>query len=220
MKRRKAVRVNWVKVMAIGCIITCIFDFLLLFLLGSYYKGYSQLHNTISSLGATVSPVSELISIWWIVIGIVFIVFGIVFKRAFDKDLKGVKLASLLIIMYGLGEGIGSGLFKADVIDGKRTLSFLLHDIAGGIGIVAALLLPLVMCTVISKENNPRFYNFSEIVFGIGSLTLLLFVLHIPSDTGALIASYKGLWQRLFLLNLYVYFISVSIIMYNKNTIV
>jgi hypothetical membrane protein len=220
MKSRRIGRVNWIRIMAIVCIITCISDFMVLFLLGRYYRGYSQLQNTISSLGATVSPVSEAISIWWIVIGIVFIFFGVIFKMAFDRNRIEVMIASLLIIVYGLGEGIGSGLFKADLIDGKKSLSYLLHNIVGGIGIVAALLLPLMMCKVISKENNPRFYYFSWIVFIIGSITMLLFDIHFSSDTGALIASYKGLWQRLFLLNLYVYFISVSIIMYNKSTIV
>ncbi|MDL2141567.1 DUF998 domain-containing protein [Flavobacterium tructae] len=220
MKAGKIVQFNWVRVAAVICIITCISDFIVLFVLGKYYQGYSQLQNTISSLGATISPVSKLISAWWILIGIVFIFFGILFRKAFDKDRRFVKLASLLIMMYGFGEGIGSGLFKADIINGKRTFSFLLHDIAGGVGIIAAVLLPLVMCSVISKEDNPGFYCFSWIIFIIGGITLLCFGIRFPSEAGDLIASSKGLWQRLFLLNLYVYFIAISVIMYNRKTII
>ncbi|WP_017498162.1 DUF998 domain-containing protein [Flavobacterium sp. WG21] len=220
MKAGKTVPLNWVRVAAVICIITCISDFIVLFVLGKYYQGYSQLQNTISSLGATISPVSKLISAWWILIGIVFIFFGILFRKAFDKDRRFVKLASLLIMMYGFGEGIGSGLFKADIINGKRTFSFLLHDIAGGVGIIAAVLLPLVMCSVISKEDNPGFYCFSWIIFIIGGITLLCFGIRLPSEAGDLIASCKGLWQRLFLLNLYVYFIAISVIMYNRKTII
>ncbi|MCC9018410.1 DUF998 domain-containing protein [Flavobacterium lipolyticum] len=217
MKTGKTVPFNWVRAAAVMCIITCISDFVVLFVLGSCYQGYSQLRNTISSLGATISPVSKLISAWWILIGIVFVFFGVFFRKAFEKDGRYVKLASLLIVMYGLGEGIGSGLFKADSINGKRTFSFLLHDIVGGIGIIAAVLLPLVMCSVISKEDNSPFYCFSWIVFIIGSITLLCFGIRFPSEAGDLIASCKGLWQRLFLLNLYVYFIAISVIMYNRK---
>jgi len=211
-------QLNLVKTAAIICITVCISDFIVLFLLGSYYPGYSQLKNTMSSLGATISPVSELISIWWILIGIVFIFFGIIFRKAFNSNLKSVKHASLLIMFYGLGEGIGSGLFKADRIAGKITDSFIIHDIAGGIGIIAALLLPLVMQKVITKKKSPRFYLLSWIVFVAGFITMLLFTIRFSSDENNLIALYKGLWQRLFLLNLYIYFIVISIIMYNKKS--
>ncbi|WP_369618581.1 DUF998 domain-containing protein [Flavobacterium sp. CFS9] len=220
MKTERTVRFNWTRITAVICIITCISDFAVLFVLGGYYQEYSQLRNTISSLGATISPVSRLISAWWIFIGIIFIFFGVIFKKAFDKDGRYVKLASMLIMVYGLGEGIGSGLFKADVINGQKTFSFLLHDIAGGIGIIAGVLLPLVMCRVISKEDNSQFYCFSWIVFIIGISTLLLFGIRFPSVAGDLIASCKGLWQRLFLLNLYVYFMAISVIMYNREIIV
>jgi hypothetical membrane protein len=53
-----------VKVSCIVCIIACIGDFAVMFFLGTFYPGYSQLKNTMSSLGASVSPVSDLKSIW------------------------------------------------------------------------------------------------------------------------------------------------------------
>ena len=207
-----------VRVAAIICITACIADFAILFLYCSYYPGYSQLKNTISSLGASISPVSKLISVWWTLIGIIFIFFGFVFRKAFDKKLKNVKFASVLIMLYGLGEGIGSGLFKADIIAGKMTGSFIMHNILGGIGVVAALILPLVMLTTMTKKNRCGFYLFSWIVFVIGLITMFLFTIRFSSKDN-LINLYRGLWQRLFMLNLYLYFITISVIMYYKKSI-
>ncbi|MFB9080672.1 DUF998 domain-containing protein [Flavobacterium procerum] len=212
-----AKQLNWAKMTAVFCIIVCIADFMILFVLGNYYPGYSQLTNTMSSLGASISPVSNIISLWWIAIGIVFVFFGFQFRKAFDNNAKNVKIASGLIMLYGLGEGIGSGVFKADRIGGEMTSSFIVHDIAGSIGLLAALLLPLFMHKVISRKENPFFYGLSWIVFVTGIITMLLFTIRFSSDETSLIIHFKGLWQRLFLLNLYVYFIAISIIMYHKK---
>lgn len=216
----RIVPLNLIKITAIICIIVCIADFILLFLLGTYYPGYSQLTNTISSLGASASPVSGLISLWWILIGILFIFFGFIFRKAFDKNLKNVKFASILSMLYGLGEGIGSGLFKADRIAGKMTNSFIMHDIMGSIGVIAALIFPLVMLKVFTKKNMPRFYLFSWIIFVIGLITILLFTVRFSCRADDFIPIYRGLWQRLFMLNLYIYFIAISVIMYHKKDIV
>ncbi|HEY1195104.1 DUF998 domain-containing protein [Flavobacterium sp.] len=208
-------KLNGIKIMVIICITICIADFIVLFVLGNYYPGYSQLKNTISSLGATISPVSNLISAWWIFIGIVFIFFGIIFRKAFYENPKSSKLASVLIMLYGIGEGIGSGLFKADRIRGEMKPSFIAHDIAGGIGLIAALLLPLVMQKVIEKEKYSRFGLFSKIIFFIGLITIALFTIRFSAQRSWIFD--RGLWQRLFLLNLYVYLIAISVIIYNKK---
>ncbi|MFB9109990.1 DUF998 domain-containing protein [Flavobacterium gyeonganense] len=210
-------RLYLVKITAIICITICILDIIVLFLAGLYYPGYSQLKMTMSSLGASESPVSEFISAWWIFIGVAFIFFGIVFRKAFGSNHKNVRLASLLLILYGLGEGIGSGVFKADRIAGKMTDSFVMHDIAGGIGVIAALILPLVMKEVMTKENKPGLTLLSQIIFTVGFITMLLFTIRFSSDENNFIVFYKGLWQRIFMLNLYVYFIVISAIMYHKK---
>lgn len=213
----RAPEFNWVKITAVICIVTCIADFIVLFLLGNYYPGYSQLKNTISSLGASVSPVSDAISFWWILIGIVFLFFGIILRKAFGANLKNVKIASLLIMFYGLGEGIGSGLFKANRINREPTQSLVIHDVLGGIGVVAALILPLIMNKVITKKQMPRFYFFSWVIFVVGIIMMLLFTIRFSANEHNFFVFYKGLWQRFFLLNLYIYFITISIMMYNNE---
>ncbi|KAF2341897.1 DUF998 domain-containing protein [Flavobacterium tistrianum] len=213
----KTEQFNWARIMAVLCIMTCIFDFIIVFLLGNHYSGYSQLKNTMSSLGASISPVSNIISTWWICIGMVFICFGIIFRKTLHGNSKNIKLGSLLIILYGLGEGIGSGLFKADKIDGKMTNSFMMHSLAGGVGVLAALLLPLVLRKAIVAQKKSQFYIFSWIIFAFGFITTILFTFRFSPNEDNFISLYKGLWQRLFMLNLYVYFIVLSVIMYRKE---
>ena len=130
---------------AFACIAGCIGDFLTLFILGSEYPGYSQLHDTMSSLGSSVSPVSDIISTWWIILGILMVMFAFGFRAAYSPGDKYVKIVFWLLILYGLGEGLGSGLFKADRVSGSYTTSFIVHDILGGAGVVAILILPLIV---------------------------------------------------------------------------
>ena len=206
------------KISAVVCITTCVADFAMLYFLGSCYPGYNQLKNTMSSLGASVSPVSNQISAWWIFIGLIFIYFGIGFRKAFLEKGKSAKFASWLIILYGIGEGIGSGAFKANHAADAMATSLIIHDTLGGVGVTAILIFPLVMLKVISKEEMPRFHILSRIVFTAGILMMLLFSFRISTDENNVLMIYQGLWQRLSLLNTYLYFIAIAVIMFNKGS--
>ena len=119
----------FINISALICLLTCAGEFISLCILGKYYPGYSQLKNTMSQLGVSVSPVSSEISLWWIISGLLFTIFGIGVWIAFMGRGKPARLASLLIILYGLGEGIGSGIFKADLVPSGITISYIIHDI-------------------------------------------------------------------------------------------
>lgn len=208
-----------IKQSSIACIIVCIADFIIMFFLGAHYPGYSQLRNSMSALGASVSPVSNEISIWWIFVGLVFIYFGVGFKHAFKENGKNAKIVSWLIMIYGLGEGIGSGVFKADHVGDSLTTSCKIHDALGGVGVTAILILPLFMKKIISKNEMPVFYRMSTIVFIIGLFTLLLFSTRIMNDKSNWFTMYEGLWQRLMLLNSYIYMVTIAVVMINKESL-
>ncbi len=202
---------------ALACIIACIGEFVFMFVFGAFYPGYSQLKDTMSSLGSSVSPVSNEISIWWVIMGVLLIFFGIGFKKAFSEKGKFSKIASWLIIFYGFGEGIGSGLFKANHVIDELTTTAIIHDILGGIGVASILLLPLIMQKVVTKNEKPVFYRMSLIVFIIGIITIFLFLFRFSSDENNFFSIYKGLWQRLFMLNTYIYLTTIAIIIINKQ---
>lgn len=205
-------RAKYIIASALACIIACIGEFVLLFILGAYYPGYNQLKNTMSSLGASNSPVSDEISIWWIIMGVLFIFFGTGIKKAFSDKGRNARLASWLIIAYGFGEGIGSGVFKADHVTTHLTTFAIIHNIVGGIGVFAILFLPIIMQKVITKYEMPVFYRMSQIVFMAGFITILLFLFRYSPDENNFFSIYKGLWQRLFMLNTYIYMTTIAIL--------
>lgn len=199
------------------CFTACTGEFVTMFVFGAQYPGYSQLKNTLSSMGATVSPVSHEISLWWIIMGVLFIIFGTGLRKVFSEKGWYARIASWLVIIYGIGEGIGSGAFKADRILNEPTTSAFIHNFLGGIGVAAILLFPLVMRKVITKNEKPFFHRMSWIIFITGIITILAFLFRFSSDQDNFLSLYKGLWQRLFMLNTYIYLSVIAILMLKKQ---
>jgi hypothetical protein len=208
---------NIVLLGAIAGVIGCAGDFLVLFVFGYYYPGYSQQFNTMSSLGATISPVSNIVSMLWILLGVFFVFFGYSLRKAFWPETIYVKVASWLIIIYGLGEFVGSGLFKADHIGNTVTNAAVVHGILGSIGIAALMILPLIMQKIILHSTNPGFRSLSWIVLITGIILMVLFNFRFFHPEDNLLNKLEGLWQRLFALDYYVYLLVIIFIMFKRQ---
>jgi len=205
---------------AAACFAGCIGDFLSLFILGSKYPGYRHVSDPISFLGSSESPVSHLISVFWVVLGVLIIIFGIGFRTAYMPADLYVKIASWLIILYGLGEGLGSGMFKADQVNNSYTVSFIIHDILGGAGVVALLVLMLVVPKIKEFSVSRAFFIFSNVSLILAVFLLILFSQRFIGSKYAIakgIAKYTGLWQRLLLLDFYVYLLTLAVKMVAKT---
>jgi hypothetical protein len=208
---------KYIIVSAATCIIACAADSVSIFVFGTFFPGYNHLKDTISSLGSSISPVSDEISLLWVLLGLLFIFFATGIKKEFSGKEVYAKYASWLIILYGCGEEIGSGLFKADrLIDGMTT-SAIIHDVLGGIGITAILILPLIMQKVIHTNEMHWFHRMSKIVFISGIVTSLFFLFRFLTDEDNFFTIYKGLWQRLNLLNTYIYLTTIAILMIKRQ---
>jgi hypothetical protein len=208
-----------IRIASIACFIGCIGDFWITFVLGNYDPGYSQLHNTMSALGISSSPVSGIISTWWILLGILMIIFAYGLGKAFGFDNRYVKLAAILLVLYGLGEGFGSGIFKADHVKNSLTDSAIVHEIMGGIGVAAIVIFPLAMNKVIPRTNNPGFHILSLTAFIVGLFFLTMFLIRILPEEPNKVSLYKGLWQRLFVLDYYLYMMVIAVIMIKKQQV-
>jgi hypothetical protein len=208
---------SYIIISAVAGIVACLGGFSAIYILGAHYPDYSQMKSTISALGASVSPVSDEISACWIIAGALIIFFGTGFYKAFTWKGKYAKIAAWLIILYGFGDEIGSGAFKADHIANGLTASLIFHNSIGGIGVVSILLLPLIMQKVITKDELPFFFTLSKIVFITGIVTVFLFLFRYSVNENNFFAIYKGLWQRLFLLNTYIYLIVIAVVMILGN---
>jgi len=205
-----------VRLVSFLCIAACISDLLIQYVLGRQFPGYNQATDTLSLLGASASPVSNFVSAWWVILGIVFIVFAIGFGLRYREKGRPVIIAVLLIAIYGLGEGMGSGLFKADHIGGSLSIPAIIHDIVGGFGILAILTLPRVLQRLFPKENHRTFYLFSNVIFYTGIISTLLFLTRYTGDN--FLGHYKGVWQRITLINTYVYLIVIAVRMIKKDS--
>jgi hypothetical protein len=194
-----------------ACLFGCASDFISVFILGKDYPGYSQLSNTMSALGSSASPVSDIISAWWIFLGIMMVIFAFGFRAAYSGGGKDVNTVFWLIIIYGLGEGLGSGLFKADRLDGAYTTSLIIHDILGGAGICAILILPLIVKKIKPVYSGSVFKRYSYFTFIFGLVFLTLFSFRYLGNAESIVEKYTGLWQRLFVFVNYVYITTIAI---------
>jgi hypothetical protein len=202
---------------ALACLTGCSGDFITLFVLGCRYPGYNHLTDTWSSLGASASPVSGIVSLWWVILGILFLWFAVGFRSAFSPGNPFVRTATWLLILYGLGEGAGSGLFKADHVGDSLTVSAVIHNVFGGIGVFALLILPLVMQKIIPGKVSPGFHKLSRLVFIVGCFLLILFLSRYLHFENNFPARNNGLWQRLFVLDYYLYLIVIAVWMIRKK---
>lgn len=197
----------------IACPLACITNYVVIFGLGSMYPGYSQVSNTLSEMGVAGSPVSHLISGWWVILGVIIILFGIGFRKAFRNENGIIKLASWFIIIYGIGDDIGSGLFRISrMANGQLTPIGLLHDGLGGIGVAAMLILPLILLSVFPKRKHRGFYRLSIGILIAAPLSLILFSISKSiNDPFNFFVLYKGVWQRLLGLTFYIYLSALAI---------
>ena len=92
----------------------------------------------------------------------------------------------------------------------------IIHNALGGIGVIAVLILPVIMLKIVPKYENIFFHRFSHLIFTIGIVSIIFFLFRFTEDNINILSLYKGLWQRLFMVNTYIYFITISFLMVKK----
>jgi hypothetical protein len=202
---------------AMLCIAACIADVVLIYIFGNQIPGYNQLTSTLSSLGISTSPVAREVTVWSVTLGLIFIVFAYGFLQVFRKYGKETRMVFWLILLYGMGENIASGIFRADRINGELTNLAILHDLLGGIGVIALLLLPLVMQRIFTQFSFPLFYRYSRMAWLVGIIAIVLFSFRLNYFTGSFLHTYSGVWQRIFLINYYIYFTVMAAMVIREN---
>jgi len=208
---------DYITLSALAGILAIIIDIVSMFTYGFLRLGYNSMNETVSSLGSSGSLMSTQISAIWIIVGVLLILFGLGFRKAFSEKGRFAIGASWLIILYGFGEGIGSGIFRADRIANSPTILGVIHEILGSMGVIAILFLPLVMQKVITKKENPLLQIVSIIVFVLGAVFMVFFLFRFSTDGNNFFYLYKGLWQRLFILITSIYLLSIALLMIKKH---
>ena len=206
-------RGQFIVIAAVSGLVASVGDFLVTIALGFFCPNYNHFKLVMSELGTSESPVAVWVGLWWVVFGILFIAFAIGFAAAFAAGKKPVLIVALLIGLFGLGAGIGAGLFPMDAVGAETTRAGELHDVFAGSGFFAIAFVPLVSLAVFRRKRVPGMYWLSIAVFVLGLASFALFVVSedVPSTQGIL--SYSGLWQRLFLLVHYTYLGVIAVLM-------
>jgi hypothetical protein len=206
-------RKSLITITALAGITGCLVDLGGIFILGDQIDGYHQLKQPMSQMGVLSSPVAKEIALCWIAMGILLILFGSGIRFIYEDRKKMAGIASLLVILYGFGEGIISGIFPADKAGEVLTWTGIVHNGISGIGVMAIMVFPLVMRRVI-----PDLAKISMIVFYIGAASVMLFGIgRLVSAPDNFLAVYKGTWQRLYVMDYYVYIMIIAVSMIRRR---
>ena len=167
-------------------------------LLSFKYDGYSHLFDTISTLGATDSPVGWQESLNLIAVGILYIIFSFGQKINFKSHSKYHKLYFLGIFLFGVGTII-AGIFPEDPKGLlEESISNKMHGIFSAIGFIFLIFNPLWATFI---DEFKKYKSLNIILFILGILTFILFMVSENIEAGIL--QYTGLFQRINLLILY-----------------
>ncbi len=199
-------------------ILACVGDPLMTYVLGKWYAGYQPLLQPMSDLGRVGSPVAFAASIWWAILGLLFACFGYGFYRAFWRQGAPARKAAIMIALYGLGEGLGSGLVPESPGTVRVTTRNLLHDFCGAVGVLALVSVPFIVMTMYNAKKSRYLHGYSWFTSIAGIFFLLLFAVSwLFGPQGTWIA-YAGLWQRLFMLTYYLFMTYLVVLMLTRRT--
>jgi len=181
-------------------------DFAVTFFIGFQYEQYNFLVDSQSDLGTWESPVAIYMNSWEVTLGILIVICAIcLFSTGYFKT-RLQKFAVWLLAIYGLGEGIGSGLFPFNHFHHQLTTLGWLHSIFSGIGITAMVILSFVLIKIVPK-NAPAGINKLFVLYAIVGMVFIILCLLSRKD----FLTFIGLWQRLYLLDYYFMLITLTL---------
>jgi hypothetical protein len=201
---------EFVGIAALAGLVAFVGDFAIPFVLAFFYPNYNHLKLVQSELGTKLSPVSIWMNLWWVFFGFLCILFSIGFAQAFAASGGPVRVVATMIIIFGLGAGIGAGLFPQEPGGAETTVSGKLHGICAGIGELAIIIVPLLNLWVFSKVVHPALYWGSLVAFILSAFIFSLFLCGKNAPPRGVL-SYVGLWQRAYFLIVYLYLGTIAV---------
>ena len=189
------------------------------FILARYYPNYSQINNLISTFGETDSPTKWAIKIWEIINGSLFVLSApAIYERFKETNHRFALILSLLVVVFGLGDCIITGLFDRAANQSEVDFTSLLHNYASGAGFVALLIGTLLLFLLYRQEKNELFTIFLPLIFLAAMVFMFLFAMPKIPIISQFQISHRGLWQRLNLWFLYLpYFLTAIQSLLNKK---
>lgn len=180
-------------------------DLVIPYVLAGQVDSYSPMRQPVSDLGAIGSPVASWMNGWWIVFGLLMLWFAAaVGWTLWDRGPAAWVLAGQIVCL-GLFAGIGAGLFPLDPAGGAASVSTRAHNLVGALGFGPIFFAPIVCLLLFSPGDSPVF---SSLCLATQGIAIVLGLLQAGLGQGWLPASVSGamgLWQRLLLVDLYIF---------------
>jgi hypothetical protein len=189
-----------VKTGIIACWLFFILEIVLDIWFGSKFPGYDWTKQSLSYLGQSGSPIEHWVFIWGIAFTALVSLFALAFYQVY-KPGNWALTATILLVIYALGEGLGSGSFPIDPPGTLPTLDGKLHNIFSPIGDAGLVLFPFALMLMFPARENPKLHIYLWSVFGMGILMVSFFLVAKYDQPDNFILRYKGVWQRVYLLN-------------------
>ena len=128
-----------IKILALCGIIFVVFDVIMYNILAALRPGYNRLTDAISLLGAEGTSNADYASATFIMSGILTIFFAIGLHQVFDEENRNKK-SLIFIILFGLFDSIGSGIFPCDAGCAGETPTGQMHMLVSLVGLISMCL--------------------------------------------------------------------------------
>lgn len=177
-----------------------VIDFLIPYILGMFYPHYHPLHQVISDLGETGSPVETAFRWSSVIVGFLLVLALPGIYHYFSKMTKsGAIFLICSFASFGIGQCILSGLFSVNRSQMGFDFSMLIHQASSAIGTLGMLLVPLTLAVIYGKINKKHERNIYLLILAVS----LLFA-GINGLSQSLGFTYQGVWQRISMFCMYV----------------
>lgn len=211
MKANKYV-IRWSYAALITCLVATVCDLASLSVFARLYPAYDPRLEPISALGASGSPIAHFVSGWWVFLGVVFLLFSISYGKSNFLHHPAQRISAWLIGVYAIGEEVGSGLFPGNHLAGHLTTTGIIHNVIGGIGVIALVSIPFVLMKKYTRTGHAAFNRFLLIISLTGMLFFLLFsISRLALPEMHVIRSWHGTWQRFFIANYYIMLVVIAV---------
>ena len=196
--------------LAIGGIIGPILFTIVLIINASFRADYNHVSNFISELGATGTPNAVLMNVaGFLPFGLLIAALGLSLLFLLPKG-RGLRIGSVLVLVFGLGVVL-AGLFSCDAgcpQDGSSTN--LIHNRVSAIAFLSAIIGSGVLGFSFRSLSDWRsLWLYSVITCVVSAGFLVAMINSIAAYT------HTGMWQRLLLLTLFIWFGIVGLRMYS-----
>lgn len=178
-------------------IVAPIFFALSVMVLGAIKPEYNHIYHTMSEIGETVAVTAQAAALVFIVSGLMITVFGYAVQSELRREDKRVW-TGVMIMLFGLLDFMGSGLFPVDAGGASTTQIATIHVYATLIGELAAFGMPIWFLRDTEEiEGRGAHRMFSRWVFWV-SIPLVAFLGYcVVGHTPGLTDTPIGLAQRL-----------------------